>query len=106
MRRRPRECGSAGRIRRCAICSTPPACPWVPSKWTSNKGLRSAEMLKVRFELAALASLVFCGIASAADAPAKPLLGPLFVDHAVLQRDKPINVWGDATPGQSVTVSL
>ena len=27
-----------------------------------------------------------------------PLLGPLFVDHAVLQRDRDINVYGQATP--------
>lgn len=64
-------------------------------------------MWKVRFALAALVSLVVCGVAPAADSsPAGTLLGPLFVDHAVLQRDRPINVWGDAAPGQAVTVTL
>jgi sialate O-acetylesterase len=33
-------------------------------------------------------------------------LSPLFTDHAVLQRDKPIPVWGTADPGESVRVSL
>ncbi len=35
-----------------------------------------------------------------------PLLGPLFTDHAVLQRDRIINVWGEAAPGAEVTVTL
>jgi sialate O-acetylesterase len=39
-----------------------------------------------------------------ADAPA--LLHELFQDHAVLQRDKPIVVWGDASAGESVTIKL
>ncbi len=30
----------------------------------------------------------------------------LFCDHAVLQRDKPIPVWGQAAPGEKVTVRL
>ncbi len=34
------------------------------------------------------------------------LLNVLFQDHAVLQRDRPINVWGHAGAGESVTVSL
>jgi sialate O-acetylesterase len=41
-----------------------------------------------------------------AAAPQRPLLGAIFQDHAVLQRDKPIPVWGDARPGDQVTVSL
>jgi sialate O-acetylesterase len=35
-----------------------------------------------------------------------PLLHEMFQDHAVLQRDKPIKVWGHAAPGERVTVSL
>ena len=30
----------------------------------------------------------------------------MFTDHAVLQRDKPIPVWGTADPGESIQVSL
>ena len=64
-------------------------------------------MTRFGLKLAAVASLALCGAAIAADAPlAKPLLGPLFVDHAVLQRDRPISVWGEAAPGQQVTVTL
>jgi len=33
-------------------------------------------------------------------------LSPLFSDHAVLQRERPLPVWGWANPGQDVTVSL
>lgn len=41
--------------------------------------------------------------ASSADAA---LLHDLFQDHAVLQRDKAINVWGRAAPGESLTITL
>jgi sialate O-acetylesterase len=33
-------------------------------------------------------------------------LAPLFQDHAVLQRDQPLPVWGRADPGEHVTVSF
>src|SRR5215213_4726100 len=42
----------------------------------------------------------------AATAEAAPTLHPLFSDHAVLQRDRPIPVWGQAVPGERVTVTL
>lgn len=39
--------------------------------------------------------------------PARPgLLHDLFQDHAVLQRDKPISVWGEAAGGEVVTLTL
>jgi sialate O-acetylesterase len=34
------------------------------------------------------------------------LLAKVFADHAVLQRDRPIAVWGTAAPGEEVTVTL
>jgi sialate O-acetylesterase len=37
---------------------------------------------------------------------AAPLLHPMFQDHAVLQRDVPIPIYGDAAPGTTVTVTL
>lgn len=46
---------------------------------------------------------------ASATAPAKvalPFLHPLFADHAVLQRDQLIPVWGWTTPGASVTVRV
>src|SRR5947209_12527735 len=42
----------------------------------------------------------------AVPAAAAPRLDPLFGDHAVLQRDRPILVTGTAAPGETVVVSL
>ena len=42
----------------------------------------------------------------AADGAAGPLLDALFADHAVLQRGRPIPIWGEAPPGEQITVSL
>jgi sialate O-acetylesterase len=39
-------------------------------------------------------------------AAAPPLLNPLFEDHAVLQRGRPIPVWGETSAGAAVTVTL
>src|SRR4051812_44379535 len=44
--------------------------------------------------------------ASGAAAAADPLLDPMFADHALVQRDRPIAVWGKAAPGETVAVSL
>ena len=41
-----------------------------------------------------------------AAASAAPALNPIFSDHAVLQRGKPIAVWGTADPGERVAVAL
>ena len=35
-----------------------------------------------------------------------PFLNPVFSDHAVLQRDRPLPVWGWSTPGDTVRVTL
>jgi len=42
----------------------------------------------------------------ASDARADVKLPALFADHAVLQRDRPLPVWGWASPGEKVTVAL
>ncbi|HVZ99529.1 MAG TPA: sialate O-acetylesterase [Caulobacterales bacterium] len=56
---------------------------------------------------AALAAMMVIGASSAAAQSADhPLLHPMFADHAVLQRGKPIPVWGWARPGETVTVTL
>jgi len=52
-------------------------------------------------QLAFLLLLGTCSVASAA-----PTLGPPLSDHAVLQRGRPIPIWGTAAPRESVTVSL
>lgn len=33
-------------------------------------------------------------------------MGPLFTDHAVLQRGKPVPVWGHGQPGEKITVTF
>lgn len=50
--------------------------------------------------------LACCGVPSMAQEPVTTLLHPLFQDHAVLQRDQPIPVWGNAAPGTTVSVRL
>jgi sialate O-acetylesterase len=44
------------------------------------------------------------GRAQAADNSA-PLLNTLFQDHAILQRDRAVPIWGHAKPGEQVTVT-
>jgi sialate O-acetylesterase len=41
-----------------------------------------------------------------ADSAQHPLLHDIFQDHAVLQRDQPIRVWGDSAAGDRVIVSI
>jgi sialate O-acetylesterase len=54
-----------------------------------------------------LSLLAVAGTAGLAPpAPAAPQPAPLFQDHAVLQRDKPMPVWGRADPGEHVVVSF
>lgn len=58
---------------------------------------------RVKIVIGTLSALLLPQLASATDAP---LLHPIFQDHAVLQRDAPIRLWGDAAPGTRVTVQL
>jgi len=53
----------------------------------------------------ALAGAIAPAIA-ADDAISPPLLHAMFQDHAVLQRDRPIRVWGHARPDEEVRVAL
>ena len=41
-----------------------------------------------------------------AQAEDSPLMAAIFADHVVLQRDRPIEVWGRAQPGEQVTVTM
>jgi sialate O-acetylesterase len=45
-------------------------------------------------------------VSIAAHAADEPLMDAIFSDHAVLQRDRPIDIWGRANPGEEVTVTL
>jgi sialate O-acetylesterase len=49
--------------------------------------------------------LVLAGVRPQAS-PAPQLLHSLFQDHAVLQRERPINVYGETAPGMAVAVTL
>ncbi len=52
-------------------------------------------------------TLVFLfALIAAASAQAEVRLPHLFTDHAVLQRDQPIRIWGWADPGESIRVSF
>ena len=56
----------------------------------------------------ALALVLLCCSAGthAQDTAQAPLLHAVFQDHAVLQRDRPIPVWGTAGAGEAVTVTF
>lgn len=49
-----------------------------------------------------IAGLLFASLAARADVRCAAILG----DHMVLQRDRAVPVWGDAAPGESVTVEF
>lgn len=55
---------------------------------------------------AGLTAALLAGSAPAMAQATAPSLANIFADHAVLQRDRPIAVWGNATPGETVTVRL
>jgi sialate O-acetylesterase len=47
-----------------------------------------------------------CVLVAGAVQADEPLFAAIFSDHMVLQRDRPIDVFGRATPGEQVTVSM
>jgi sialate O-acetylesterase len=51
-----------------------------------------------------LLALALLGTSAAAGAA--PVLNPVFSDHAVLQRGRPLAIWGTADPREQVTVAL
>jgi sialate O-acetylesterase len=51
-----------------------------------------------------LLGVLFLGIA--APLAAKVTLAPLFTDNAVLQRDKPVPIWGQAAPGEQIIIQF
>ena len=59
------------------------------------------------FRTPATCLLLIVACAFATSCPAKIMLAPPFTDHAVLQRDQPVPVWGwDTEPGATITVSF
>ena len=55
---------------------------------------------------AGLTAALLAGSAPALAQATAPGFANIFADHAVLQRDRPITVWGTAAPGETVTVKL
>src|SRR4051812_27989358 len=63
-----------------------------------------------RFLVAPILALLLTGVLAARQPP-QPQRGPqllhaLFQDHAVLQRGRPVHVYGETAPGAAVTVTL
>jgi sialate O-acetylesterase len=56
--------------------------------------------------LALTVGVVLASAAAAAQGQARLALGPVFQEHAVLQRDRPIAVWGTAAANEPVTVAI
>jgi sialate O-acetylesterase len=53
-----------------------------------------------------LAAAAVLGCLMMSTSASAALLNPVFQDHAVLQRDQPVRVWGSAAPGATVTVGI
>ncbi|MBS0663508.1 MAG: sialate O-acetylesterase [Verrucomicrobia bacterium] len=53
-----------------------------------------------------ISRLILLGLVLATLARADVTLAPLFVDHAILQRDRALPVWGGAEPGEHVVVAF
>ncbi len=71
--------------------------------WTCARAIAAT---RARRAVGALLLTLFPAVPVIAGDAAGALLHPLFQDHAVLQRDRPIRIWGDATPGDTVQVAL
>src|SRR3954467_15280852 len=112
-------CGAAGAGPTCAASKAAPASASTAARTDRApsavfmKALTLYFMTRVSFLSAlacgvALASAVSLAQRGAAAPPATgpQLLHPMFHDHAVLQRDRPIAVYGETTPAAAVTVSL
>ena len=61
---------------------------------------------RMMMRVAAVLLLGSSGMTAPIKAPAGVAVSPLFSDHMVLQRDKPLPVWGTAPAGTHVTVKF
>jgi sialate O-acetylesterase len=81
------------------------AIPYAPGLPPANPGLKGTQDSVRTASSSPLPAPTI--VASAASGVAsRPFLASLFRDHAVLQRDQPVRVWGWAHPGEAVTVSV
>lgn len=60
----------------------------------------------MNFPLQPRLALLACASLAAAGLRAEVTVAPLFTDRAVLQRDKPVPVWGTGATGEKVTVTF
>ena len=60
----------------------------------------------MRIQLCAVALAISAGLCGPLQAAEKLSLASLFTDHAVLQREMAVPVWGKAEPGQKITVQF
>src|SRR3954467_874932 len=70
-----------------------------------NRNMTNQKSIRLNYPVAALAllgTLMSCALPARADVK----LPAMFTDHAVLQRDMPVPVWGSADPGENVTVTI
>ena len=80
--------------------------------WTMKRRERRAPLVPLPCHSVARASIVLTAtlfILTALNSRANgehPFLHPLFCDHAVLQRDVPVPVWGWSEPGAKISVSF
>jgi sialate O-acetylesterase len=58
--------------------------------------------MKIPFRPALSLTALFAAVIARADVT----LAPLFTDHAVLQRDKPLPIWGRADAGEKITLTF
>ncbi|MDP2815568.1 MAG: sialate O-acetylesterase, partial [Rectinemataceae bacterium] len=76
-----------------------------------NETVKQLNRLTVKLKKNALIGLtlmlaVFIAQTVRADEQAPLSLGGMFTDHAVIQRDKPIIIWGKASPESEITATL
>src|SRR5438094_7438328 len=74
----------------------------------SDAGIKEPDLIRPMQTTALLTKTAFALLLAllAATAQAEVRLSEVFGEHMVLQRDRPMNVWGHATPGQMLTVEL
>jgi sialate O-acetylesterase len=75
------------------------------SSMPTRSGRRIFGRLTRLARLGAAALAATLAHAASAQSPA-PTYARIFGDHAVLQRDRPIAIWGQARPGQAVSVAM
>lgn len=63
-------------------------------------------MIKRQFMMMGMASLMMVAVAFGGDQKAALTISSMFGDHAVLQREMPVPVWGRGEPGTTVTLDF